>query len=113
MLSVDDPVLINEPGERPLQIPAGFWKIVALRHEGALRIAAFLVWQRDFDRAAPVTFDPVLEQVRLTTIEFLTGLSFAGLWDADPLRPSDGPLAFGEEVPQSRPITARPGAARR
>ncbi len=105
VLSVDDPVLINHGGGRPVQLPAGFWKVVAIPHQGALRIAAFLVWQRDFDRSEPVTFDPVLEQVRLTTLEFLTGLSFAGLQDADPLRPSDGPIAFGEEEePRSRPL---------
>ncbi len=107
VLSEDDPVITNQAGERPFQVPAGFWKIVAIAHDGALRIAAFLVWQRDFDRAEPVAFDPVLEQVRLTTIEFLTGLSFAGLQGADPLRPSEGPMAFADDTPQDRPLTIR------
>ncbi len=105
VLSDDDPSITNQAGQRPFQVPAGFWKIVALVHDGALRIAAFLVWQRDFDRPEPVLFDPVLEQVRLTTIEFLTGLSFAGLQGADPLRPSEGPMAFGDDAPQDRPLT--------
>lgn len=107
VLTADDPSVVNLPGERAVRIPAGFWKVVALTHDGALRVAAFLVWQRDFDRAEPVSFDPLLEQVRLTTIEFLTGLSFAALQDADPLRPSDGPLPFGDDAPRARATAIR------
>jgi len=107
VLTPDDPYITNKESERRLQIPAGFWKVVALDYDGALRVAAFLVWQRDFDRAEPVSVDPVLEQVRLTTIEFLTGLSFAGIQEADPLRPSDGPIAFSDDVPQHRPLMIR------
>jgi endonuclease G len=104
VLTEDDPQVVNRDNEKAMRIPAGFWKVVALPHDGALRVAAFLVWQRDFDRAEPVTFDPLLEQVRLTTIEFLTGLSFAALQDSDPMRPSDGPLAFADDAPRSRPM---------
>jgi endonuclease G len=86
VLTPDDPEHQNKPGEAPIKIPAGFWKILAIKHGGDLRAAGFLVWQRDFDKPTPVAFDPLLEQVRLTTIEYLTGLSFGDLRDADPLR---------------------------
>jgi endonuclease G len=86
VLLVDDPQLVNRPGEEPIRIPAGFWKVIAIRHREELRAAAFLVWQRDYDRAEPLPFDPILEQIRLTTIEHLTGLSFGILQEADPLR---------------------------
>lgn len=90
-----DPELLNQPGELPIRIPAGFWKILAIRHQGQLRAAGFLVWQRDFDQLMPVEFDPLLEQVRLTTLEFLSGLSFGDLREADPLR-------FGVELIDER-----------
>ena len=86
VLRDDDPEHTNAPGESPIRIPAGFWKIITVEHSGKLLTASFLVWQRDFDRAEPLEFDPVLEQVRLTTIEFLTGLAFSPLRDADPLK---------------------------
>ena len=85
VLTPDDPVHVNRAGQRPIRIPAGYWKIMALHHEERLVAAAFLVWQRDHDRIDPVEFDPVLEQVRLTTIEHLTGLSFEALRPCDPL----------------------------
>lgn len=85
VLTPRDPEHQNKPDREPIQIPAGFWKIIAIRHKSELRAAAFLVWQRDFDKPEPETFDPVLEQVRVTTIEFLTGLTFPQvLRDADP-----------------------------
>lgn len=80
-----DPEITNRPGEDPIQIPAGFWKIMAIRVDGDLRAASFLVWQRDYDSPEPLAFSPVLEQVRLTTIEVLTGLSFPALRAFDPL----------------------------
>lgn len=86
VLSADDPEIVNKPGEDPIQIPAGFWKVVAVRPQEELRAAGFLVWQRDFDQQEPVDFAPYLEQVRITTIEFITGLSFGTLRNADPLR---------------------------
>jgi endonuclease G len=86
VLAPDDPSIVNRPGEEPIQIPAGFWKIIAVRPDTALRAAGFLVWQRDFDQEVPVEFAPYLEQVRITTIEFITGLSFGDLRHADPLR---------------------------
>lgn len=106
VLTPDDPVIVNHPGEVPVQIPAGFWKIIAVVSDDDLRAAGFLVWQRDFDDADPVTFDPVLEQVRITTIEYLTGLSFGNLRELDPLR-------FGEPArtrATTRAVTPRPFA---
>jgi endonuclease G, mitochondrial len=44
-----------------------------------------LSWQRDYDSEKPLPFAPVLEQVRLTTIEVLTGLTFPALRAFDPL----------------------------
>ena len=101
----EDPVHQNVSNELPIQIPAGFWKILALKHEGILRAAAFLVWQRDFDRAEPVEFDPILEQVRITTIEFLTGLSFEALRHSDPLR-------FGVQFQETGVRVIREGSTR-
>lgn len=86
ILSPDDPTIINKPGEEPFQIPAGFWKVIAVKPDGLLRAAGFLVWQRDFDKEKPVAFAPYLEQVRITTLEFITGLSFGELRDRDPLQ---------------------------
>lgn len=114
VFSSSDPEIVNMPGENPVRIPAGFWKIMAIRHHEKLRAAAFLVWQRDFDRAVPLPFDPFTEQVRITTIEYLTGLDFAPLHKADPLR-------FGARFERLRgrrrirPATAlpRPGAVTR
>lgn len=103
ILTPNDPQHINRPGEAPIQIPAGFWKVFVINHQGQLRAAGFLVWQRDFDRVDPVTFDPVLEQVRITTVEYLTGLSFAAVRSADPLR-------FGP-VPAAAPGMPAPLAA--
>ncbi len=82
----DDPEHQNLPGLNPIKIPAGFWKILIIKIQESIRAAGFLVWQRDFDKPDPVTFDPLLEQVRITTIEYLVGLSFGPLRDADPLR---------------------------
>lgn len=92
VFTVSDPELQNRPDEVPIRIPGGFWKIIAIKHHAQLRAAAFLTWQRDFERVDPVEFDPILEQVRVTTIEYLTGLCFLSLRDADPLR-------FGAESP--------------
>jgi len=85
VLTVNDPEIQNQPDELPFKLPAGFWKIIAIKHANRLRAAGFLVWQRDFDQDVPVSFDPLLEQVRLTTIEYLTGLSFSTLRTLDPL----------------------------
>lgn len=86
VLTADDPELINSPGEIPIRIPAGYWKIIAISQTENLKAAGFLVWQRDFDKPTPVAFYPLLEQVRITTIEFLTGLSFGNLRNVDPLQ---------------------------
>lgn len=81
----DDPEYKNGPDELAIRIPAGFWKIITIELDGAMRSAGFLVWQRDYDDPNPLPFAPVLEQVRLTTIEVLTGLSFAALRLFDPM----------------------------
>ena len=89
VLLPDDPERVNMPGEEPIRIPAGFWKVLAINVGQQLRAAGFLVWQRDYDRTEPAIFDPHLEQVRITTIEFLTGISFNDLRNRDPLRFAD------------------------
>lgn len=81
-----DPERINLEGEIPIRIPSGFWKIMAISVAFELRAAGFLVWQRDFDNPEPLGFQPFLEQVRITTIEYLTGLNFGNLRNLDPLR---------------------------
>jgi len=107
----DDPEIINKPGEIPIRIPAGFWKIFVIKHNAILRAATFLVWQRDFDRPDPLAFDPILEQVRLTTVEHLTGLSFKQLRQADPLRFGTVPApAPGDTAQPTAQPTAMPGA---
>lgn len=81
----DDPEHINGTNEVPIRIPAGFWKVITINLNGAMRSAGFLVWQRDYDSEEPLPFEPVLEQVRLTTIEVLSGLTFPSLRLFDPL----------------------------
>lgn len=85
VFTIDDPSHTNGPNEEPINIPAGFWKVISIELNGAMRSAGFLVWQRDFDSDQPLPFAPVLEQVRLTTIEVLTGLTFPSLRAFDPL----------------------------
>lgn len=104
----DDVSHTNYPGERPFFIPAGFWKIIALRHSGILKAAAFLVWQRDYDRENPVAYEPVLEQVRLTTIEYLTGFIFEDLRDADPLLHAVARRARARDAGAMRPLGVEP-----
>ena len=106
VLTQSDPIITNKPGEESFQLPAGFWKIMVVQHRDELRAAGFLVWQRDFDRDTPVTFDPILEQVRITTLEYLTGLSFLDIRNADPLR-------FGVTFNSTGPSPASPGRAPR
>jgi endonuclease G len=95
----DDPVHVNGPNEEAIRIPAGYWKLISVQLDGAMRSAGFLVWQRDYDSDEPLPFAPVLEQVRLTTIEVLTGLTFPALRQFDPLLFSTdatvGPLTTG------------------
>lgn len=81
----DDPKHKNGPNEIPIRIPAGFWKVITIKLNGVMRSAGFLVWQRDYNSETPLPFAPVLEQVRLTTIEVLTGLTFPALRAFDPL----------------------------
>lgn len=81
----DDPFHQNHEDEEPIQIPAGFWKVISVKLDGRMRSAGFLIWQRDYDNEEPLSFAPLLEQVRLTTIEVLTGLTFPSLRSFDPL----------------------------
>ena len=85
VFTADDPEHSNGPDEVPIRIPAGFWKVISAELSGTMRSAGFLVWQRDYDSQHPLPFAPVLEQVRLTTIEVLTGLTFPALRRFDPL----------------------------
>lgn len=85
VFTADDPSHTNGPNEAPINIPAGFWKVISVELSGTMRSAGFLVWQRDYDSDQPLPFAPVLEQVRLTTIEVLTGLTFPALRAFDPL----------------------------
>ena len=78
VLTREDPVY-QAKGEDPIQIPAGFWKIIVVPSVPDIKSASFLVWQRDYNSPEPLVFSPILEQVRLTTIEVLTGLSFHNL----------------------------------
>jgi len=81
----DDPEHRNGANEIPIRIPAGFWKVITVKLDGRMRSAGFLIWQRDYDHEEPLSFSPLLEQVRLTTIEVLTGLTFPTLRLFDPL----------------------------
>jgi len=91
-----DLVWKNNANELEIRIPSGYWKVGLFRNEGVLRAAAFLIWQTDVVPSAddfnPDRFDPVLEQVRLLTIEHLAGLSFGDL-----VRAAD-PLQFGARI---------------
>ena len=108
VLTSDDPEHRNKPDEQPIQIPAGFWKVMAITVDAHLRAAGFLVWQRDFDKPEPVDFSPVLEQVRLTTIEYLVGVRFADiLHAADPLELASSQVQHATVGTAARP---RPGA---
>ena len=91
VFTASDMVIINIQGELPIRIPAGFWKVAILRHNSELCAAAFLLWQCDIRSGEPVPFDPVLEQVRVNTVEYLAGLFFDDVVrQADPIR-FDGP----------------------
>lgn len=104
----DDPEHQNGPNEDSIRIPAGFWKVITIKLNGVMRSAGFLVWQRDYDSEIPLPFAPVLEQVRLTTIEVLTGLTFPSLRSFDPLlfdqqgRRRDMSISSAREMLRSR-----------
>lgn len=93
VFTASDHTIINKEGELPIQIPSGHWKIAVIKRNDKLCAASFLLWQCDMRTCAPVELDPVLEQVRLNTIEYLTGLLFdEDIRQADPLR-FEGPNA--------------------
>ncbi len=98
----DDPTHQNGVNEAPIRIPAGFWKVISVRLNGDMRSAGFLVWQRDYDSEVPLPFAPVLEQVRLTTIEVLTGLTFPALRQFDPLLFQSTDIAGGPTTSDAR-----------
>lgn len=84
VMTPDDPTY-QANGRDVIQIPMGFWKVVVIPDGPDIKSASFLVWQRDYDNDVPLVFSPILEQVRLTTIEVLTGLDFHGLSRKDAL----------------------------
>lgn len=103
----DDPEHKNGANEKPIRIPAGFWKVVSVELNDAMRAAGFLVWQRDYDSEQPLPFAPVLEQVRLTTIEVLTGLTFPALRLFDPLLFDRRERALAPSISNSRSTVRR------
>jgi endonuclease G, mitochondrial len=75
---------IWQPQEGPsILIPSGYWKIITKPHKRKLWAAGFIVWQKDFDNSTERILIPITEQVRITTIEFLTGLDFGELRNKD------------------------------
>lgn len=96
VFTATDLVWQNKADELEIRIPSGYWKVGLFLHGGDLRAAAFLIWQTDVvpsvDDFDPDDFDPVLEQVRVLTIEHLAGLSFGNT-----VRAAD-PLHFGATV---------------
>jgi endonuclease G len=106
VMTPDDPYHKNGPEEEPFQVPAGFWKVIVIPHQGARTVASFLVWQRDHDSEHPVSFSPFLEQVRLTTIEFLTGLLFGQLRRLDPQRFETRTRSLGPPGQRRGPLNA-------
>jgi len=111
----DDPKHKNGPNEIPIRIPAGFWKVITIKLNGVMRSAGFLVWQRDYNSETPLSFAPVLEQVRLTTIEVLTGLTFPALRTFDPLlfdqqeRPRISTISTARETFRTRMLSTIEG----
>lgn len=95
----------NDTAELPIKIPSGYWKVAVLCHNSELCAAAFLIWQMDVHPSPsdfdPESFDPILEQVRVLTIEHLAGISFGNT-----IRAAD-PLHFGRSA--SAPVPARMG----
>lgn len=82
----DDAKIYNNEREKGVFIPAGFWKVMVILTQQGLTAAGFMFWQRDYDSIEPLEFSPTLEQVRITTIEFLTNLRFSEeVRKADPL----------------------------
>ena len=79
----EDPEVQITDGFDPIKVPAGYWKIFAIARGDDLRAACFLIWQSDYATPEPLKFAPELEQVRLTTVEVLTGLKFPKLRGAD------------------------------
>lgn len=106
VFSEDDPLIPNEANEIA-RVPAGFWKIIAFKNNQRLTSAGFLIWQRDYDKALPESFSPVLEQVRITTIEFLTGMSFLDLRSTDTLLFSETDVST---VSHSLPLPGTPAS---
>ena len=59
------------------------------------------LFQEEFDRVAPLEFDPVLEQVRISNIELLTGLDFGILSSFDPIKFEFDVQSFSHASPRS------------
>lgn len=97
----------NAKNEQAIQIPAGFWKIIAILHQGEIKAAAFLLLQEDYDRTDPLVFDPVLEQVRISNIAILTGLDFGNLSSFDPLKFEFDFLSLSHASPRNTDTLSR------
>lgn len=87
VFSEADPTIINQPGRDPIRIPAGVWKVAVFQRGAKLCAIGLLMWQCDImEDGTGLPFDPVLEQVRIVTIEHLAGLCFARhIRRADPI----------------------------
>ena len=85
------------PGQRPVQVPAAFWKVVVFRHDdsGDLAATAYRASQAtqlpQRNRADPqFVFGQFEEyQMRIEDLEALTALDFGPLRDVDVLRSLD------------------------
>lgn len=109
----EDPIY-QAPSQDPIQIPAGFWKIMVIADGESVKSAAFLVWQRDYDSDEPLSFSPILEQVRVTTLEMITGLSFHDLSRFDAILLADrqrserlSTLRLPSEIADASAVAAR------
>jgi endonuclease G len=92
VFSDEDKMHKNGPNEEPIYIPAGFWKIMCVEKNGALRSAAFIVLQKDYFDDDRLPSLPGLNQVRVSIIELLTGLRF-------PFLDNTEPIEFGQSFP--------------
>ncbi|MBF5046453.1 hypothetical protein FGE12_28830 [Aggregicoccus sp. 17bor-14] len=108
---ITGPVLQDDdPPLRDAQIPAAFWKVVALRDATAdgddLSVVAFLMKQAPMekDKVGRELLHLKRYQVTVAAVEEWTGLDFGALRDADELAWSPLALAGAEPLQVFRPI---------
>jgi len=77
----------NDKWYRGIQLPEEFWKIVVMvKKDGLLSATAYLQTQKDFIGKLQFSYGSYgTYQVAVSHIEYLTGLDFGVLRDADPL----------------------------